>query len=77
MATNLKTSAQKKSKLAYFLILAGSISFLIAFPTIFLLLVGMGFDAITHKSPTFAIGGAIVGFVSSFFNIHKLLKRLN
>lgn len=76
MNTEQNSKKEQRSKLAYFLLLAGSISFLIVFPTVFLLLIGMGFDAITHKSPMFAVGGAIVGFLSSFFNIHRLLKRL-
>jgi F0F1-type ATP synthase assembly protein I len=67
---------KKQSKLKYFLTISFSVSFLIALPTIFLLLVGMGLDAYFHKKPLFAIIGAAVGFVSSFYNIYKLLKRL-
>ena len=73
----IKQKPQERSKLAYFILLAGSISFLIAFPTIILLLAGMGLDAWLNKSPLFTIGGAITGFLSSFINIYRFLKKLN
>jgi F0F1-type ATP synthase assembly protein I len=67
---------KKLSKLPYLLIVGSSISFLILLPTVLLLLVGMGLDAFLHKSPVFAISGALVGFLSSFYNIYRLLKKL-
>ncbi len=67
---------KEQSKLSYGILIGSSIAFLILMPTVFLLLVGMGIDAYTHKSPLFTLSGAIVGFLSSFYNIYRLLKRL-
>ncbi len=67
---------KERSKLSYALILSSSISFLIILPTVLLFLTGMGLDALLHKSPVFAISGAVIGFLSSFYNIYRLLTKL-
>lgn len=46
-------------------------------PIVVLTLAGWWLDAKLHKSPSFTLGGAILGVISGFINMIRMANKLN